>query len=568
MALTFVSAASANYGRCLFQLLRSAERTGVHQGHPWVVYDLGLDDAQRAHLATRFAWVQVRQFDFTAYPPHVAQLAHSYAWKPALIHELVNEGVGPLLWLDAATLLHQVPAEVLAELADSGVYVLRGQTAVGLHCDPLTLARLAPPPSIVDAPEYAAGVIGLDAQRPGVRALVQQWFDWCMDPALICPRHPRLPRHKPEQSLLTLALRQAEHRGERAPQTREIDISSWRPVRWMSSRHKIPSSLPIWQEPLLRAWTRVYKWLDRMWLRADALDNRYLGGWRRFGNEHFTVTVGRRGSAKGTVLRAPWTSYWADPFVFEHAGQAWVLLEDFRYTDGLGHLLAVPLDDGLRAGAEAVAIDTGQVHTSFPFVFEHDGAVWMLPETCGRRSLDLYRFDNFPHGPRLVQRLLYDVNVADSVLFRHGARWWLMTSLFEPPRHNRTLALYHSEQGPTGPWLPHPVNAQGLFAKRRFSYGRCAGPPVQDGDTLLRPIHANEHYYGEKIEWRRITRLDEHHFEEEPAGPPADLAHAPNGADMHHVSLSAHLWATDTRDRLHARQALRRVWARLTGGQP
>lgn len=66
----------------------------------------------------------------------------------------------------------------------------------------------------------------------------------------------------------------------------------------------------------------------------------------------------------------------------------------------------------------------------------------------------------------------------------------------------------------------------------------------------------------------RITRLDETHFEEEPAEPPADLAHAPNGADMHHVSQSAHLWATDTRDRLHARQALRRAWARLTGGQP
>ena len=45
MALTFVSAASANYGRCLFQLLRSAERIGVHRGHPWVVYDLGLDGA-------------------------------------------------------------------------------------------------------------------------------------------------------------------------------------------------------------------------------------------------------------------------------------------------------------------------------------------------------------------------------------------------------------------------------------------------------------------------------------------------------------------------------------------
>lgn len=548
--LRFLTAASAPYAASLANLLASARRLGLHRTHAWIVADLGLEPVQRAALSQRFPWVRWHDFDFSAWPPHVAALSHSYAWKPLLIRHWASDGGGPVLWLDAATLLRAPPQAALTELAASGIYVTRGQSPLGLCCDPLTLERLDIEPDIADQPVYVAGVIGWDARRPDTRALLDEWCALCLEPALICPRTPRLKRHTPEQALLTVVLRRAEARGERVPQTDQIDISSTQPIRWMSSRNKVPAHWPAWLTRWAPLYWRLWKWGDRLWLRLDGFDNRHLGGWRRLWREHFSVRVGRRGQAEGETLRAPWSEYWADPFVWRHRGRDWVLVEAFSYRTGVGRLQALALDGTLRPTGAPVAIDSGAGHASYPFVFEHDGAVWMVPETCARLSVDLYRFDDFPHGARRVRRLLHGINAADSNLLRHDGRWWLVTSVYDAAEApNRYLAIFHTDDLLRGRWTPHPVNAEQRDGQRRFGHGRGAGPWVREGAHWLRPVQASEDYYGQRLAWRRVTRLDASHFDETPADAPPDMAHAPSGADMHHACLGEALWATDTRDR-------------------
>lgn len=571
-ALTIVTAASASYGRSLAQLLDSARRLSLMPGHrlvhQWLVYDLGLTGAQREQLARNYPWARLQAVDLSAWPPHVARLAHSYAWKPLLIRDLAHQGrqhitsrttlhsTPRILWLDAASILHAWPAEVAQELDASGMYLLRGQTALGYRCDPLTLQRLGVRLEILHQPEYAAGVMGFDTARDDVLALIDQWADWALRPEIIAPRDPRLDLHKPEQALLTILVREQEWQGLRKRHTREVDVSSRHPVRWVSTRHKRRETDGALMDALRRQGQRIYKLLDRAWLRLDHLDNTRLGGWRRWLREHFSVYLGREGHT-GYLVRAPWTSYYADPFVVEHEGQPWLLVEEYRYGHNRGRLLAMRIHAGASDGAPAASprcgppepVPVGDVHASFPLVFHDRGRAWLLPETCERMSIDVYAFDHFPSGTRLHRRLMYGVDAADSVLFEHDGRWWLMTSLREPGMSNRYLALFHAPHWDTADWTPHPVNGQRLYGDRAWSWGRCAGAVHRVQGKLLRPIHASQRCYGEKIEWRHITQLTPDDFSEEPAPAPPGLQGIAGGRPLHHVSTAAGWWACDTRDR-------------------
>jgi hypothetical protein len=63
---------------------------------------------------------------------------------------------------------------------------------------------------------------------------------------------------------------------------------------------------------------------------------------------------------------------------------------------------------------------------------------------------------------------------------------------------------------------------------------------------LLRPIHASENYYGEKIEWRRIVRLNTSEFLEEHCEAPSEFRTFSLG--LHHISSSSALWTYDVRE--------------------
>ncbi|XP_071790327.1 uncharacterized protein [Asterias amurensis] len=64
-----------------------------------VVCDLGLIPSEIRELST-FCNVEVRSFNFSKYPPHVKDLLN-YAWKPALIKELLYE-FGAVFWADSS----------------------------------------------------------------------------------------------------------------------------------------------------------------------------------------------------------------------------------------------------------------------------------------------------------------------------------------------------------------------------------------------------------------------------------------------------------------------------------
>ncbi|MBK5254690.1 MAG: hypothetical protein JJE39_01515 [Vicinamibacteria bacterium] len=279
----------------------------------------------------------------------------------------------------------------------------------------------------------------------------------------------------------------------------------------------------------------------------EKLYGTYLGGWARFRREHFTVFAGPREGPLAAVDAPPW-SYFADPFPWVHAGEPWLLMEEFQYFKNHGRLITRRLSGG---PSEEIHLD-GRGHASFPCVFEIDGELHLLPETGEDGTLDLYVCERFPDRWRLRHRLLRDVDAADSVPLFHDGRWWVISSLRESKADggHRSLGIFQCEDLRTDAPAPHPVNRERRYVDSPYSYGRSAGPiHVSRELTMFRPIQISRKVYGEALGWTRIDLLSATQFVEtlcEKA--PSEVGQLP-GHPLHHVAGHGPWLACDTRDR-------------------
>ena len=551
---TVVTAASALYRRSLWQLLRSAERRRLPAAHQFVAWDLGLTPPQREMISGDFPWCLWRTLDFAALPPHVPPAACTYAWKPLVIEATVREFGGRVLWLDSATVLHASLDAVGAAVDSHGLYTLAGQSPILARCDLEIWQAISGPLEILDQPERAAGVIGLDTTHRVARALIGTWAGLAMDARYW---RPLSARHRPEQALLSILIYEAVRRGELTLNPGAIDISCPEPVRWLSTRNKVPPGMPRWLDPVVRLHYAAVKCADRLLLRLAHWKRTWVDGWHRWPKEHFRVFIGDASGGGLHALSAPAGSYYADPFLWQHAGSDWLFVEEFRYGANAGRLVALPLADGRPAGpAQPLELPPG--HKSFPFLFEHEGRLFLLPESTHNRTADLYRCEEFPRRWQLHRRLLVDVDAADSVLLAHAGRWWLFTAVRdEQSADGRHLAIFHRPDLLAGTWQAHPVNAERRPADPPAGRSRCAGAIVRTaGGELLRPVHTSRRYYGQSAQLMRIERLTPAEFQE------TEWTGRLPGADWlaqvapHHVSWLGNRCAFDVRDRVSYLQHL------------
>ena len=67
-----------------------------------IVYDLGLSK-QEVKKLHEISFVEYRKFNFDRFPGHVENL-HTYAWKPLILQQLLNQ-YGGVMWMDSSIIL-------------------------------------------------------------------------------------------------------------------------------------------------------------------------------------------------------------------------------------------------------------------------------------------------------------------------------------------------------------------------------------------------------------------------------------------------------------------------------
>jgi hypothetical protein len=251
--------------------------------------------------------------------------------------------------------------------------------------------------------------------------------------------------------------------------------------------------------------------------------SRYLGRWLRSRTSRaagpackWCLAIRPRSAAMAfedpsgfQTLVSPEDRFYADPFLFERDGKTFLFFEDFRYAEGRAVICCCELSGDGQPGPVTEVLRR-PYHLSYPFVFEDNGEIYMLPETRSNRTVEIYRATHFPHTWVADTVLMHDVQIVDSTLHKSNGKYWLFASDSDGRFSNcDELSLFFAD-ALRGPWHPHPANPL-LSDVRR---ARPAGKLFLHNGRLIRPAQDCGKAYGYALVFAEIVTLTETAYEE------------------------------------------------------
>jgi hypothetical protein len=209
-----------------------------------------------------------------------------------------------------------------------------------------------------------------------------------------------------------------------------------------------------------------------------------------------------------TPLLPPSDRLWADPFVWKYADQYYIFYEEKLYSADRGHIACMTLNNQLRPVSNCIVLER-PYHLSYPFIFEYQDEIYMIPETEKNRTVELYRCTDFPNRWELVKTLLTDIRAIDPTLVEANGKWWLFTTIKERNSWD-TLHLYSADHPFSEEWIPHPCNP----IVKDIHSARPAGRIFFYNGALIRPSQDCSVRYGYAINFNRISVLTDSDYKE------------------------------------------------------
>lgn len=248
----------------------------------------------------------------------------------------------------------------------------------------------------------------------------------------------------------------------------------------------------------------------------------------------------------GSPIKIEWMpaprseEYWADPFGMVYEGRAYLLYELFDYASYRGSIRCAKLGEQMTAGA-STEIFSPDFHTSYPFVLEHDGSVYLIPETKATNEVTLYRLEEFPGKWRRHCTLIPNFSAVDPTIVKHDGLWYLFCGGGAPGRDHDLFIWYAADL--TGPWKPHSGNPVGTGSRR----ARPGGTIFSDNGSLYRPAQDGTSTYGGRVVIYKINCLTPDAYEEEEAAIVSARPEWPYSDGLHTLSAFGDMTLIDAK---------------------
>ncbi|GBU17519.1 MULTISPECIES: formyl transferase [Methylobacterium] len=233
-------------------------------------------------------------------------------------------------------------------------------------------------------------------------------------------------------------------------------------------------------------------------------------GWRRLDGPDL-IDLRRHPETGWTDMPDDGRRFYADPFPIERDGEGFVFVEEYIHAIDKGVISALRFGPGGPKGTPVPVLEEPH-HLSYPFVFEAEGSVWMIPESGAAETIDLYRATDFPGGWRKEATLVSGLVASDATLIQKDGRWWMLATVCparaEAPFGGGSFSdALHVWSAPDfrGPWTPHPANPVLVD----IASARPAGRIISRNGRLIRPAQNCERGYGNALALARIDRLDD-----------------------------------------------------------
>lgn len=198
----------------------------------------------------------------------------------------------------------------------------------------------------------------------------------------------------------------------------------------------------------------------------------------------------------------------ADPFLFVRNGTLYLFYEHLTRWYGTGRICMRSTRD-LKTWTDEKDVLVEPFHLSFPYVFEDNGKVYMLPETGGDKSISLYEAeDETLTRWHLSEKLIENVEPwYDSIIYKIDGVYYLFTGRDDDIHQVQHLFVSKELKGP---YTEHPSSPISEGRDR----ARNAGGIIEYSGSLYRPVQVCVNSYGEQTSVIKIEKLTSTEYQE------------------------------------------------------
>ena len=192
----------------------------------------------------------------------------------------------------------------------------------------------------------------------------------------------------------------------------------------------------------------------------------------------------------------------ADPFMISRNGSYYLFFEVLDKSTMKGVISFAHSQDGLTWKYERMVLQESY-HLSYPYVFEHEGECYMIPETIEAGKILLYKAKQFPDNWEVLSELV-EGQYADPSLFFYNQKWWMFASA------KGQLHLFHSHSLMDG-WVEH---SKSPLIRNNHHVTRLGGRVIVENNRIYRYTQDGKPRYGQAVRVFEITELTDHSYRE------------------------------------------------------
>ncbi|VFQ83679.1 unnamed protein product [Cuscuta campestris] len=233
------------------------------------------------------------------------------------------------------------------------------------------------------------------------------------------------------------------------------------------------------------------------------------------------------------------SNFVADPFLFVKGDILYLFFETKNPITMQGDIgVAKSVDKGVTWEHLGIALDEDW-HLSFPYVFDYNGIIYMLPESSEKGELNLYRAVDFP-TKWVQEKVIMKKPIIDPSIIPHDGKYWLFGSDHSGigTQNNGQLEIWYSTS-PLGPWRPHTKNP--IYNTDPSIGARNGGRPFLYNGNIYRVGQDCGDTYGRRVRVFRIQNLTTNEYAEAEVpfgiGESIKGMNAWNGARSHHFDV-------------------------------
>ncbi len=223
-------------------------------------------------------------------------------------------------------------------------------------------------------------------------------------------------------------------------------------------------------------------------------------GYRGYTDENSVVNG--KAQYKFRVLKSDKRYWYADPFLFEKDGKTFLFVEMFDNQTETGVIGYSELINGEFTKPKVILKE--KFHLSYPYIFEKNGDIYIMPESHNDNCIRLYKATAFPDKWEKSQVLIDNINTVDTVL-ENGM---LITSVICPENDmSIDLCVYDKDL--------QPCSYNPVYSHSHTKRG--AGMCFTHKNKRIRPAQScEEQQYGRKLYFNEIEKCDRDGYSEKP----------------------------------------------------